>query len=64
MNKDLKQKIDEVVANMGNQDLSDKLMAEAFALAVTPQDKKEAGREQLFCFESVAVLRSAFCTLR
>ena len=44
MNKDLKQKIDEVVANMGNQDLSDKLMAEAFALAHTPEDKKEAGQ--------------------
>lgn len=44
MNKDLKQKIDEVVANMGNQDLSDKLMAEAFALALTPEDKKEAGQ--------------------
>ena len=44
MNKDLKQKIDEVVANMANQELSDKLMAEAFALAVTPQDKKEAGQ--------------------
>ena len=44
MNKDLKQKIDEVVANMANQELSDKLMTEAFALAVTPQDKKEAGQ--------------------
>lgn len=44
MNKDLKQKIDEVVANMGNQELSDKLMAEAFALALTPEDKKEAGQ--------------------
>lgn len=44
MNKDLKLKIDEVVANMADQTTSDRLMAEAFALAVTPEDKKEAGQ--------------------
>lgn len=44
MNKDLKLKIDEVVANMADQATSDRLMTEAFALAVTPEDKKEAGQ--------------------
>ncbi len=44
MNKDLKLKIDEVVANMADQATSDRLMVEAFALAVTPEDKKEAGQ--------------------
>ena len=44
MDKDLKLKIDEMVANMGNQELADKLLSEAFTLAVTPEDKKEAGQ--------------------
>lgn len=49
MNKELKQKIDEVVANIANigteegKAENDRLMNEAFALAATPEDKKEAG---------------------
>lgn len=43
MNRELKLKIDELVANIGDKPLEDKLMNEAFALAVSPEDKKEAG---------------------
>lgn len=49
MNKELKQKIDEAVANIASigteegKAKSDRLMSEAFALAVTPEEKKEAG---------------------
>ena len=42
-NIELKNKIDEVAAHIGNRPLEDSLMAEAFALATTPQEKKEAG---------------------
>ena len=44
MNIELKNKIDEVVASIGNRQLEDALMAEAFALAVTAEEKKEAGQ--------------------
>lgn len=44
MNRKFKQKIDEAVANMGDSAVSDLLMREAFALAVTPEEKKEAGQ--------------------
>lgn len=49
MNKELKLKIDEAVANIAHigteegQIENERLMNEAFALAVTPEEKKEAG---------------------
>lgn len=44
MNRELKLKIDELVANIGNKPVEDELMNEAFALAMSPEDKREAGK--------------------
>ena len=44
MNRELKLKIDELVANIGNKPVEDELMNEAFALATSPEDKREAGK--------------------
>lgn len=44
MNRELKLKIDELVANIGNKPIEDELINEAFALAMSPEDKREAGK--------------------
>ena len=44
MNRELKLKIDELVANIGNKPIEDELINEAFALAMSPEDKGEAGK--------------------
>lgn len=43
MNRELKQKIDEVVANIGSTGTTDALMKEAFVIAATEEEKREAG---------------------
>ena len=44
MNIELKNKIDEVASCIGNKQQENALMAEAFAMAVTAEEKKEAGQ--------------------
>ena len=43
MKEELRKKIDEVVASIVNRQLEETLMEQAFALADTPEEKKEAG---------------------